>query len=194
MPRKKNFNPDIVQEKAMYLFWENGYKATSLRMLEKEMGINQFSIYSTFQSKINLFIQSLRLYRQTVRKNFLNILIDSKGNLQDIEIFMNRFVDSVKSNKNPAGCLVANTAAEFGDSNKRVKDELLDYYHMLQDLFSAVLIKAKTKGEFPETRSIDNTAKYLVTATQGMAVTAKIMSENDMSIYIKSIIEFLRKP
>ncbi len=178
----------------MYLFWKNGYKATSLRMLEKEMGINQFSIYSTFQNKINLFIQSLRLYRQIVRKNFLSILIDSNGDLHDIEAFMNRFVASVKSDKNPAGCLVANTAAEFGNSNKRVKEELLDYYQMLEDLFSAVLQKAKSKGEFSKNRSIGDTAKYLVTATQGMAVTAKIMSKKDMSIYIRNIIDYLMKP
>jgi AcrR family transcriptional regulator len=40
-----------VIEKAMSLFWRNGYQNTSVRMLEKEMGINQFSIYASFGNK-----------------------------------------------------------------------------------------------------------------------------------------------
>ena len=79
------------------VFWKNGYRATSMRMLEKEMGINQFSIYSSFESKLNLFIQSLRKYRQQVRAGLLKILIESDGSLNDIREFMNRFVESVKS-------------------------------------------------------------------------------------------------
>ena len=46
MARKKQYNEAEVIEKAMRLFWRNGYESTSVRMLEKEMGINQFSIYN----------------------------------------------------------------------------------------------------------------------------------------------------
>jgi AcrR family transcriptional regulator len=36
----------------MSLFWRNGYQNTSVRMLEKEMGINQFSIYASFETNM----------------------------------------------------------------------------------------------------------------------------------------------
>jgi TetR/AcrR family transcriptional regulator, transcriptional repressor for nem operon len=48
MPRTKSYNENEVLERAMNVFWSNGYEATSVRLLEKEMGINQFSIYSSF--------------------------------------------------------------------------------------------------------------------------------------------------
>jgi len=56
MARKKQYNEEDVLEKALTLFWSNGYESTSTRMLEKEMGINQFSIYSllSFQKFKNL--------------------------------------------------------------------------------------------------------------------------------------------
>jgi AcrR family transcriptional regulator len=41
----------------MSLFWRNGYESTSVRMLEKEMGINQFSIYASFGSKQGVFLK-----------------------------------------------------------------------------------------------------------------------------------------
>lgn len=36
MPRTKLYDENRVLESAMHLFWENGYKATSVRMLEKK--------------------------------------------------------------------------------------------------------------------------------------------------------------
>jgi len=37
MPRVKNYNEQEVLEKAMNLFWKNGYETTSMQQLEKEM-------------------------------------------------------------------------------------------------------------------------------------------------------------
>ncbi|MGF1671597.1 MAG: TetR/AcrR family transcriptional regulator [Balneolaceae bacterium] len=192
MPRKKNYSPDTVEEKAMMLFWKNGYKATSVRMLEEEMGINQFSIYSSFDSKMNLFIQSLRRYRQNVRKGFLKILIESDGSIEDIRLFMNRFVDSVRTGNTPAGCLIANTATEFGNTNELVKKELNEYYNMLEDLFLTVLERAREKKEIKKNSDIKKSAKFLVTSTQGMAVTAKVLKDDDLRAFIDKVIEAVK--
>ena len=59
MARKKEYIEDEVIEKAMALFWRNGYETTSIQMLEKEMGINKFSIYSSFGNKEGVFIERL---------------------------------------------------------------------------------------------------------------------------------------
>ncbi len=74
MPRSKSYDDNIVLERAMNVFWNNGYEATSVRLLEKEMGINQFSIYSSFYSKKKLFIESIRRYRDHEKeKNYVVI-------------------------------------------------------------------------------------------------------------------------
>ncbi len=64
MARKKQYIEQEVLEKAMALFWRNGYESTSVRMLEKEMGINQFSIYASFGSKQGLFLESINAYKR----------------------------------------------------------------------------------------------------------------------------------
>jgi len=53
MPRNKTNDDDLVLEKAMNVFWVHGYEGTSVRLLEKEMGINQFSMYASFKNKKN---------------------------------------------------------------------------------------------------------------------------------------------
>jgi AcrR family transcriptional regulator len=65
MPRQRGFEPDEVLDKAMRLFWRQGYNNTSVQELEEAMGINRFSIYATFESKHDLFLATLERYRDT---------------------------------------------------------------------------------------------------------------------------------
>lgn len=75
MPRKKKYVVDEVIDKAMHAFWSRGYAATSVRTLEKEMGINQFSIYSSFKSKHGVFVEALKKYKIEVKDVYLKDLI-----------------------------------------------------------------------------------------------------------------------
>ena len=72
---------------------------TSVRMLEKEMGINQFSIYSSFSNKHNLFVESLKKYREYVNKNVYGDLLKSGARLKDLELFLYRFAEDKKTDK-----------------------------------------------------------------------------------------------
>ena len=52
----------------MQAFWERGYEATSVDDLVQCMGINRFSLYSTFGGKHQLFVAALERYRLNVRR------------------------------------------------------------------------------------------------------------------------------
>lgn len=49
MARQKAFDRAAVLEKAMAVFWLQGYEATSMQDLVESMGINRASLYATFQ-------------------------------------------------------------------------------------------------------------------------------------------------
>lgn len=48
MPRVKKFDEKEVLEKAMELFWIQGYHATSIQDLVDHLGINRASLYDTY--------------------------------------------------------------------------------------------------------------------------------------------------
>jgi hypothetical protein len=50
MARNKQYNEQEVIEKAMSLFWRNGYQNTSVRMLEGDG--HQFSIYASLETNM----------------------------------------------------------------------------------------------------------------------------------------------
>ena len=55
MPRNKDFDEQEVLEKAMCLFWKEGYKTTSIDKLCDKLGISRSSLYVTYGNKKNFF-------------------------------------------------------------------------------------------------------------------------------------------
>ena len=113
MPRPKAFDPDAALQKAMHVFWERGYEATSVQDLVEGMGINRFSLYSTFGNKHQLFVTVLERYCATIGANLVGDLEHSAAGLTAIRQFFTRLVDFFASAKGWRGCLMTNTAVEL---------------------------------------------------------------------------------
>ncbi|GJD15278.1 hypothetical protein RIVM261_002340 [Rivularia sp. IAM M-261] len=64
MARPRVFESDEALAKAMMVFWQQGYCATSLDDLEATMGLKRQSIYNVFGDKRSLFLKALRFYRE----------------------------------------------------------------------------------------------------------------------------------
>ena len=69
MARPKEFDQDKALDKAMTLFWQKGYEATSIQDLVDHLGIGRRSLYDTFKSKHDLFIAALDRY-QALNRSF----------------------------------------------------------------------------------------------------------------------------
>src|ERR1700733_15269525 len=60
--RPREFDIDRALERAMELFWRQGYEGTSLADLTRELGVTRPSLYAAFESKEGLFLKALDLY------------------------------------------------------------------------------------------------------------------------------------
>ncbi|TXL21394.1 hypothetical protein BMR06_00995 [Methylococcaceae bacterium HT5] len=93
MARSKAFNEEEVLDKAVAVFWAKGYEATSMQDLVEAMGIQRGSLYATFGSKQQLFLQSLERYGKVVVKQFLDILESKPSAIESIELFFAQLVE-----------------------------------------------------------------------------------------------------
>lgn len=59
MGRSREFDENVVLQKAMELFWKQGYEKTSLNDLVEHMGIHRRSLYDTFGDKHTLFLRTV---------------------------------------------------------------------------------------------------------------------------------------
>jgi AcrR family transcriptional regulator len=185
MPRNKSYNTDNVLEKAMHVFWNNGYENTSVRMLEKEMGINQFSIYSSFSNKHNLFIESLRKYREYVNKNVYGDLLKSGARLKDLELFLYRFADDKKPEKKYKGCLAVNSTGEINPMDNEVSVELNNYYIFIKEMLKKVLGNSIEAGDISADTDVEKYSNFLLGVMQGLSVGAKVLPGTQIRDIIK---------
>ena len=181
MARKKEYNEDVVVEKAMNLFWRNGYETTSMQMLEKEMGINKFSIYASFGNKHGLFLESLKCYKGKVN-SILEKFKKATNGVEDIKQF---FYDSVSSNfkdDNQKGCFVTNTYNEFSESEDvLIKEQMTHFMDNLKKLFIEKLKMDSTKDE----ETILKEANFLLLAKHGLAAAARVNTKEEIVDYIE---------
>ena len=181
MARKKEYIEEEVIDKAMHLFWHNGYENTSMQMLEKEMGINKFSIYSSFGSKHGLFIESLKSYRANVNTMFEKLKNASNG-VEAIKAFFYDSVTICHQKGNQKGCLVTNTYNEFSESeDKLVKDQMNSFMDNLKHLFIEKLKTDATKSE----DTVLKQANFLLLAKHGLAAATRVNSQKEIEDYIE---------
>ena len=77
MARYKEFEVNEVLDKAIQLFWEQGYQKTSMQELVENMGIHRRSIYDTFGDKHALFIKALKRY-EAIQNKKMRILVEKQ--------------------------------------------------------------------------------------------------------------------
>lgn len=187
MARRKEYIEEEVIEKAMNLFWRNGYESTSTRMLEKEMGINQFSIYSSFGSKEGVFLESLKCYKKK-----LGLLTDklkaSSNGKEGIKQYFIDFIEFSKDNEIKKGCLITNTVNELGGSaDSLIMEESFKFTNEVRNLFVNNLKFDASKSE----ETIEKQANYLIVSMLGLSMASKFFSRGQLDDYIENVFENL---
>ncbi len=183
MPRTKAYNKEEVTQKAMNLFWKNGFKTTSMQMLEKEMGINKFSIYDSFGSKEGLLGESIKLYAQKLN-TIIEKLEESEEGINAIKKYFYAFRKFSIENKIPKGCLVTNTANEMMDScNDNVKSLLVNCTTKVRNAFAQKLLETEQYSN----EEIEQTADFLLVAIAGFSSATKMFSKKQVENYLNHI-------
>jgi len=184
MPRKKEYNEAEVVQKAMQLFWKNGCIPTSMNELEREMGINKFSIYSSFGDKKGLFFECMKAYRKEITQELLNPLIQSDKGIQDIETYFLNFIKFTRRFDEQRGCLMTNTITEFGVNIDSVaRKEIMEFASSVRAVFVDKLSQVTTKK--PTDSIIQQKANYLMVALQGLSSGSQFMKEAQLLDFIK---------
>ncbi|WP_318501522.1 helix-turn-helix domain-containing protein [Formosa sp. PL04] len=181
MSRKKQYNEEEVIEKAMDLFWRNGYEKTSVRMLEKEMGINQFSMYSSFVNKQGVFVGSITCYRSKI-KVLTDALKNSNNGKEGIKKFFYDFVEFSKENTLSKGCLITNTVNELGENaDPIIRTEIEKFASDIRALFYNNLKQDASKDE----ETLEKQSNFLIICKQGLSNATKVFTKPQLVDFIE---------
>lgn len=170
MARTRNFDEEQVLDKAMRLFWKQGYEATSIQDLVACTGVNRASLYNTFGGKSQLFQVVLDRYRMTVVNPRLKSIRQSIQGRAAIEQF---FLDLINDKDNfKYGCLMTNSCLELACFDPVTAAKVLENLGTIEEVFYRALLK-ETDQSLDEQSRCRRAAQFLVNTLQGLRVTTK---------------------
>lgn len=176
MPRVKLFDKDDVLEKAMLLFWNKGYHATSIQDLVNALGINRGSLYDTFGGKKNLFEQALALYCNQNIKITREFLQSEKSVKVAIKKLFQVFIDDSVEDKK--GCFVVNTTTELSCEDDIINTALLYNKDNFEAMFLECLKKGQKSGEISQNKDIKSLSYMIYVLFSGIRVVARLEKDN----------------
>lgn len=173
MARTKEFDEIEVLDKALELFWEKGYTATSANDLVKGLGLSRSSIYSTFGDKRTLFLLVLDRYKKRNVNAMLQMVKQSNDLLKTIEQIFKMIVDQDIRAKIPKGCLMVNSSVELAPHDHQIAKIVSDHEANVESAFEAAILKGQGKGQISKVHSAKSLARFLYNNISGLRVAVK---------------------
>ena len=187
MGRKKKFDEPDVLRKAMLMFWRRGYEAISTRELADAMGINQFSLYATFESKEVLFERALANYYQQIIQDWIAKPLAATGAGKEVlRQFFEVFVDPGDGSY-PLGCMIFNTMLIDQAKRPEIQTIIEKYEALLTAGFADII-----RHDFPDASAdeIESKASLLFCFLAGIAIKKRNGAEgHPIQIVVDQIIK-----
>ncbi len=171
--RPREFDRGEVLEKAMELFWSQGYEATGVADLCDHMGLGRQSLYNTYGDKETLFAEALRHYEQTKLQPVLDVLQGSGSGLDAVQQVLDWWEQRALEHSG-VGCFMANSIAEFGMRAPQFSKQLAKMLARIEKGFLSALERAAAAGELPKGRDPRTLARLLTTVGQGLSTVGKL--------------------
>lgn len=189
--RPRSFDVDAITERALGVFWEHGYEATSLGALVAATGINVSSLYAAYGSKRGLFQAAMGRYEHHV-SSALEALAAGSSGLEDVVRFVEWVRAGISSDAQPSGCLFVNTMVEFATDDPQIGEVTQRYRERVRRSLHAALTRAERSGEI-KPRTGSTRAALVQAAMFGALVTARSGAINEADWMLRGLLTEVRR-
>lgn len=171
MARNKEFDRDEVLERAMRLFWTQGYAATTTDDLLGAMGISRQSLYDTFGDKQALYLDALRLYHHERAQPGADAPA-GKTALDSIRQSLLRVVER-PADERTRGCMGINATVSFCGTEPVVTTLAAGTAERAEREFTDMVELGIERGEFAADLDAAAAGRFLYVTLQGLTVRAQ---------------------
>jgi AcrR family transcriptional regulator len=169
--RPRGFDVDEALDRAVEVFWRQGYEGTGISDLTRAMGINPPSLYGTFGNKEELFRKVLDRYTDGPAR-YIREAFEQPTARAVVEHLLHGAVDGTTRPDCPPGCLTVQGGLASAPGAEGARNEMAARRRMGETFLRARLEQARVEGELPDDADPDGLARYFATVHQGIAVQA----------------------
>lgn len=170
--RPRSFNEDEALDRAIGIFWKQGFDATSLDDLSDAMRLGRPSIYGAFGDKRALFLRVLRRYTETVPAVPMRAFDEAETIQEAVAAWLCGTVDYASCDPDHLGCLLGHVAATVDDAAVRALiGECIAATHAKIAVRLAAAVDA---GELPPDFRVDRGARRAINAMLSLTARARV--------------------
>lgn len=172
--RPKVFDREAALDKAMTLFWQHGYEATSLADLVEATGAKAPTLYAEFTNKEGLFRAVLDRYiTRFASKHEAQLFCEEKSVESALEDYFTEIAACFTSTDTLAGCFMINTSATLAASSRDIARTVKSRHAMQEQTLIQFLRQRQERGEIPAHCNPQALAEYINCILQGMSISAR---------------------
>ena len=172
MARPKEFDQERALRKAIRLFSQQGFAATSTDDLMRVMDVGRQSMYDTFGDKRALFLKALKIYvAESVHS--IKVELERSGSaLSSVQKALVTFAER-KDLSSAEGCMGLNAISEFGQRDADVTRITRSAARVQRQTLMRVLIRARKQRELSSDADLDSMADFFESTLAGIRMAAK---------------------
>lgn len=167
-----HFDTDKVMGMFLKVFWENGYKSTTTKELAKVAGISEGSLFNSFKSKRDIYIQSLNYYNEK-GKLLAQRMEGSESALEGIKDYWNLIAKMAMDPARTNGCFITNATIDVS-KDPEIAEFLTSVHLRYDNQFKRMLDRAVVQGEISKEADTLALAQFLSNGLQGLRVLARM--------------------
>jgi TetR/AcrR family transcriptional regulator, transcriptional repressor for nem operon len=171
--RPREFDIDDALDKAVRVFSERGYHATSIGDLTAAMEIASGSIYKAFKDKRDVLLAAFDRYKATRNEQIRRAADTSKCGRDRLRDVLLSYIKSSQGTEGRRGCLVVGCTVELAGLDPVVAARVSDSLKKNEAFLADLIRQGQSDGSVPTSVNADDTARLLVCLTQGLRVVGK---------------------
>ncbi|AOS60947.1 TetR/AcrR family transcriptional regulator [Actinoalloteichus hymeniacidonis] len=169
--RPRGFDADDALERALLVFWKQGYEGASLADLTTAMGITRTSMYAAFGNKEELFRKALERYTAGPA-GYVTRVLDEPTASEVATGILHGAVRTATQPDRPTGCLGVQACLAAAPADQDIREALADWRNAASDRLRERFQRALDEGDLPPESDPEVLARFLSTMSNGIAVQA----------------------
>ncbi|MBW5433321.1 TetR/AcrR family transcriptional regulator [Bradyrhizobium canariense] len=171
--RPREFDMDTALDRAVRVFSERGYHATSIGDLTTAMRLATGSVYKAFRDKHAVFLAAFERYVALRQEQTRSAAAKGANGRERLRNMLLSYVAHSQGSEGRRGCLVVGSAVELSAVDPVVAALVSARLETNEGFIAGLIREGQADGSIPRHVAADDTARLMICITQGLRVVGK---------------------
>jgi AcrR family transcriptional regulator len=164
---------DVALDRAVRVFRERGYHATSIGDLTAAMRLATGSVYKAFRDKHAVFLAAFERYTALRGEQTRSAGARGDNGRERLRQVLLSYVEHSQGIEGRRGCLVVGSAVELAATDPVIGARVSAQLKTNESFIAGLIREGQADGSIPGHIEPDDTARLMICITQGMRVVGK---------------------